>query len=248
MDIQQIIRIFEKKVRDSTTLKGIARGASQYTDAQAYAEKTAEELVKSIERFVSIESLTQEDAVALFGPALESNYKVVAAICRQVQERINEAAKIGAGVLEPEFDMARAQQVGIAITDAENKTPDLVRNLVTENSLNVVGDSIRKNSEAQENMGLKVHVVRKYSGKGLRAGTKYAEPCQWCLKRCGSWDNYKDAQAAGCFERHPGCLCTIDYDVEKTHYTVRGRGAWWERNEHGMWKQSRSESKSKKKE
>lgn len=225
-DVQQIIRVFEKKIRDSVTLKNIARKASQYPDAQKYAKKSAEILLEAIGRFVDVLDLQQDEAVAIFGAGLEANYKEVASICRRVQQRINERAGINLGVLEPKFDAARAQGIGLAITDAEQKTIDYVKNLVINNSLNVVDDAIRDNSEAQERMGLTVHITRTYDDVGLRDGTKYAEPCRWCLDREGEWTDYKEAYDAGAFQRHPGCGCVITYEVGKTRTWQNRSGGW----------------------
>ena len=103
--------------------------------------------------------------------------------------------------------------------------PGLVKNLIKQSTIGAVDETIRRNAEAREEMGLDVSIVRTYSDVGLRAGTKYSEDCEWCLERCGEWDNYKDAKDAGCFERHPGCLCMIDYHVGKTH-SVSSGGGW----------------------
>ncbi len=225
-DVQQIVRVFEKKVRDSKALKDLAKKASRYPDAQKYAEKSAETLMEAIEQFVDVLNLPQDEAVAIFGAGLEANYKEVSNICKQVQKKTNKRIGIDIGALEPEFDITRAQGIGIAITDAEEKTRDFVRNLITNNSLSIVDDAIKINSQAQESMGLTVHITRRYDGVGLRDGTKYAEPCQWCLEREGDWTDYKEAYEAGAFQRHPGCGCVITYEVGKTRTWQNRAGGW----------------------
>ncbi len=222
-DVEQIVRVFEKRIRDSTTLTALARKASKYPDAQDYAKKTADLLMKTVERFVDVTNLTQEEAETIFEAVLESNHKQVASICRRVQARINERAGVQLGVLDPKFDVSRARGIGTAITDAEEITPDYVRNLITNNSLSVVDDSIRINSESQESMGLKVHITRRYDDVGLHDGK---DVCQWCLEREGDWTDYREAYDAGAFQRHPGCGCVITYEVGKTRTWQNRAGGW----------------------
>lgn len=78
-------------------------------------------------------------------------------------------------------------------------------------------ETIRINAEVNAEMGLETRITRTYGDVGLHAGTPYAQDCEWCLARCGEWTNVEEAKAAGVFERHPGCQCTVDYKVGKTH-------------------------------
>ena len=79
------------------------------------------------------------------------------------------------------------------------------------------------NAEAAANMGLETHIVRTYDGVGLHNGK---DPCKWCMDRAGDWTDYQSAYDAGCFERHPGCGCRIDYHVGKTRTWSNRAGTW----------------------
>lgn len=223
MDVTQIIRVYEKRLRDSPTIKDIAVKAATYNDAQNYSTKTAEALLDVLKRYVDVTTLTQDEALELFPVVLERNYVEVARICANVQQKINKSAGLGLKALEPDFNLGKAQGLATAITDMEEVTDDYIRNLVINNSRSIVDDTIRINAEAEANMGLVVHITRRYDDVGLHGGK---DVCQWCLDREGEWDSYQDAYAAGVFERHPGCGCVIDYHVGKTHTWSNSKGGW----------------------
>lgn len=223
MDVTQIIRVYEKRLRDSPTIKDIAVKAATYKDAQNYSTKTAEALLDVLKRYVDVTALTQDEALELLPVVLERNYVEVVRICANVQQKINKNAGLGLKALEPEFNLGKAQGLATAITDMEEVTDDYIRNLVINNSRSIVDDTVRINAEAEANMGLVVHIARRYDDVGLHGGK---DVCQWCMEREGEWDNYQEALAAGAFERHPGCGCVIDYHVGKTHTWSNTKGAW----------------------
>jgi hypothetical protein len=168
-------------------------------------------------------TVTYDDAVQIFEAVMQENYSEVTRVCAKGHNGIYRKAGVGLNALTPEFNAEKARGLATAITDAEEVTDDYVRGLVTNNSLGVVDDAIRINSEASENVGLFVHIVRRYDDVGLHNGK---DVCQWCMEREGEWDDYQDALAAGAFERHPGCGCIIDYNVGKTHTWSNTKGAW----------------------
>lgn len=223
MDVTQIIRVYEKRLRDSPTIKDIAVKAATYKDAQNYSTKTAEALIDVLKRYVDVTALTQDEALELFPAVLERNYVEVVRICANVQQKINKRAGLGLKALEPEFNLEKAQGLATAITDMEEVTDDYIRNLVINNSRSIVDDTVRINAEAEANMGLVVHITRRYDDVGLHGGK---DVCQWCLDREGEWDSYPEARAAGVFERHPGCGCVIDYHVGKTRTWSNSKGGW----------------------
>ena len=168
-------------------------------------------------------TVTYDDAVRIFEAAMQKNYSEVTKVCAKVQRGMYRKAGVGLNALTPEFNAEKARGIAQVITDAEEVTDDYMRNLVKNNALGVVDDMIRINSEASENVGLYVHIVRRYDDVGLHNGK---DVCQWCMEREGEWDNYQEALAAGAFERHPGCGCVIDYHVGKTHTWSNTKGAW----------------------
>jgi hypothetical protein len=214
-DVKTILRNYmrsKKAVRDIDTF-----GA-----AQNYAEKLGNILADAIG--TDFEDIAEEDLALVLRSVLKRAYDDSAVAAASAQYRQNQKAKLGIGTLRAEFDPADADKVAEELA-GKIAAPGLVENLIKQSTIGAVDETIRRNAEAREEMGLDVSIVRTYSDVGLRAGTKYSEDCEWCLERCGEWDNYKDAKDAGCFERHPGCLCMIDYHVGRTHSVSTG-GSW----------------------
>lgn len=223
MDVEKVIRIFKKRLNDNTQLRRMYSGAKNYDDALQFAAKTASMLFVTIDEFANVTELEYETAVDLLIPMLEMNHGEVIRVCEKVQQLINDKAKIGVGVLSPEFDKEKAKGLVEGIVDVVEVTADYVKGLITNNSLSVVDETIRMNAEAEANIGLKVKITRKYDDVGLHNGK---DVCQWCLDREGTWDNYQDAYDAGAFQRHAGCHCTITYEVGKTRTRQTRAGSW----------------------
>lgn len=222
-DVNQILRVYGKRLSSNVRLKALAERAVNYKDAQEFATKTADVLCNVLKLYMDPATVSPEDAMQIFTAVTRRNYTVVADICEQVQRKIYTDAGVGLNALAPEFNTTRARKLASAITDAEQVTDDFVRNMVVNSARSVVDDAIRINSEASENVGLTVHIKRRYDDVGLHNGK---DVCQWCLDREGEWDNYEDAYNAGAFERHPGCGCTIEYEVGRTHTWSNSMYGW----------------------
>jgi hypothetical protein len=213
-------RLLRKNVR----LNALAEKAWSYKDAHEFADKAADLVFEVLKLHMDDPAnITREEAVQIFTAVMKKNHEEVVRVCARAQNDMYRKAGVGLNALTPEFNAEKARGIAQVITDAEEVTDDYMRNLVKNNALGVVDDMIRINSEASENVGLYVHIVRKYDDVGLHNGK---DVCQWCMEREGEWDNYQEALAAGAFERHPGCGCVIDYHVGKTHTWSNTKGAW----------------------
>lgn len=201
--------------------KKMMRDIAGFEDAQKYAESLGKALADALGN--DFTEVDEADLAMLLQPLLRRAYDDSATGAMMAQRSANKKAKLSIGTLRPEFDPDYADKMA---EELAGKLVDIrfVQNLIDQRTLGAVDETVRKNAEAHEEMGLDVHIVRTYSDVGLRAGTKYSEDCQWCLSRCGDWDNYREAYDAGCFERHPGCLCVIEYQVGKTHTVSKGSG------------------------
>lgn len=217
MDADKIVRAYMKAHK---TLKGI----KTYNDAQLYAEAVGKNATDALGEY-DFTNVSESELSAVLRLLMRQAHFDASSAAKVAQRLQNEAAGLGVGVLEAAFDPANVDKVAAELA-GKAVTKAFVGNLLQQQTVGAVDDTIKRNSEAHDSMGLRVHIVRKYSDVGLRDGTPYAEPCQWCLSRCGEWDNYKEAYNAGCFERHPGCLCEIDYEVGKTHTRTRGLSGW----------------------
>lgn len=222
-DVNQILRAYGKQLRKNVRLNHLAEKAWSYKDAHDFAGVAAELLCDVLKLYMDPTTVTYDDAVQIFTAVMKKNHEEVVRVCARAQNDMYRKAGVGLKALTPEFNAEKARGLATAITDAEEVTDDYVRNLVKNNALGVVDDTIRINSEASENVGLYVHIVRRYDDVGLHNGK---DVCQWCMDRQGEWDNYQEALAAGAFERHPGCGCLIDYHVGKTHTWSNTKGAW----------------------
>ena len=220
MDAAQIIRMYDKRVKDLPI-----RVIENYVDAQKYARKAGGMVADLLSNpnFVDLESMTEDEAVALFASVLRHNYDNVVKACRAAQGGVNRRVRVGLGVLDADFDAEGVREIVSTILDTQEYTPDFVKNLIVNQSNKIVDRTIRTNAEAQSSTGLTVHIVRRYDDVGLHGGK---DPCQWCLKRAGDWDDYSEAYAAGCFERHPGCGCVIEYNVGRTHTWSNSMYGW----------------------
>ena len=220
MDAAQIIRMYDKRVKDLPI-----RVIENYVDAQKYARKAGGMVADLLSNpnFVDLESMTEDEAVALFASVLRHNYDNVVKACRAAQGGVKRRARVALGVLDADFDAEGVREIVSTILDTQEYTPDFVKNLIVNQSNKIVDRTIRTNAEAQSSTGLAVHIVRRYDDVGLHGGK---DPCQWCLKRAGDWDDYSEAYAAGCFERHPGCGCVIEYNVGRTHTWSNSMYGW----------------------
>lgn len=221
VDAERLLKIYRKA-------RARLGKIENFKDAQDYAESLSAAIARILGD-MDLTEATEEEIAAMLRPTLKEAQNDAIRAARLAQNAQNAAVRLNIGTLTAEASTAAPLEIAEQLA-GKAVTKDFVEGLLSQKIIGSIDETERKNIEARDNMGLKVHIVRKYSDRGLRAGTKYAEPCQWCLSRCGEWDNYQAAKAAGCFERHPGCLCTIDYDTGKIHYAVRGRGAWWKKD------------------
>lgn len=225
MNIEQVLRSYRTKINNSERLRKLAINPKTYRDVEAYAKGTGRELADALQKFAELESLSEEELFEVLDICLQTNHADVVKVAKKVQQRIYDAADIGIGVLEPDYDREAIKVLTESLIDGRESFDNL-KNLVIKESLKNSDNMIIENSKAAGNMGLKTRIIRKYDGVGLRNGTKYAEPCEWCLARQGEWDDYGEAMAAGAFERHPGCGCYISYEVGKTRRWSTSAGQW----------------------
>ena len=224
-EVEQVLRTYRRNLSNNSKLRRILMNPNGYHDVVTYAKAAGVELADAMLKFGNLENLAEDELFTLFDTCLQANHSDVMKLAKKVQRMIYDAADIGIGVLEPEYDRTKAKNLVDALIDGR-ETFDNLKNLLSKESLRTSDDTIRKNSEAAEKMGLKTRIIRRYDGVGLRDDTKYAEPCKWCLEREGEWDNYADALADGAFNRHPGCGCYIEYKVGKTHTWSNSAGVW----------------------
>ena len=196
---------------------------TSYRMAEMTAENLADCFVKQI--VMVYDTISVEDALDVLPPLLQKNHDYVAEYAMQVQKHIDEAVDIGVLPVKPEFDAERAANLAESIANIDLKaTEETLRLRIDNFSKHIVDESLRKNAQTRQNMGLDIRVVREYDDKGLHKGK---DPCVWCLQREGTW-TYNEAQEHGVWERHPGCGCTITYLTQKGNVQrLNGLSGMW---------------------
>ena len=212
-DANQIMGAYGRLLRKNVRLNAFAQKAWSYKDAYEFADKAADLVFEVLKLHMGDPAnITRDEAVQIFTAVMKKNHEEVVKVCARAQNDMYRKAGVGLKALTPEF-----------VTESEEITDDYLRNLVRNNSLGVVDETLRVNAAAATNMGLAVHITRTYDDVGLHGGK---DVCQWCMDRAGDWTDYAEAYHAGAFERHPGCGCMIEYHVGKTHTWQNRAGGW----------------------
>lgn len=225
VDVERVVRIYKNRIRKNELMKALAENAADFRDVARYAAGSVDELTAAVTAAGDIAALPESELTELLDAGLRASHGDVTRICRRVQRKINDRARLGIGILTPEYDRQAAADVAQALAETAT-TSDALSAQLKKAVLGVVDESIKRNFEAAGEIGLNVRITRRYDNIGLRSGTKHAEDCQWCLAREGTWDNVDEAEAAGAFERHPGCGCVITYEVGKTRTWSNAAGKW----------------------
>lgn len=227
MDKDKVLAEFERRVESNQTLKALMKKIKSHDDAIKYAKEIGAELGGVLSEVADLSDSDVDEVSEMLTPCFRLSYGNLRDVCNQSQRVILKRMGLDIGILDPkEYTAEDIIKASKDIVNLSEITKQYLQNITTKSALSVVDDSVRVNAEAREKMGLKVHIVRRYDDVGLRDGTKYAEPCKWCLAREGEWDSYEDAVAAGAFERHPGCGCYIGYEVGKTRRWSMRAGTW----------------------
>lgn len=193
---------------------------NSYKDALDFAQFAAQKL-NLIVRPEVFEGMSEQEVFAYIEPLFREMHSRVSTAARTVQSRINRSAGIGLNPLVAEYDAAAVQTIAVKIVGGEAlaEIPKDIASVACKD----VDETARKNMEAQDRSGLEVKIIRRYDGVGVHNGK---DVCQWCLDREGEFDSYADAFNAGVFERHPGCGCTVEYHVGRTHSFRGADGSW----------------------
>ena len=197
----------DKKCRD---LYGkIRSGDASYATATKLAHQIGTDLAKVLVRYAPETSIDEWDLDDLLPKALGLDHHMVSEACRQVQEKINKDAGLGVKYKEPKFNSNRAY--GLVdelksgdISDVTGKLSEQIINF----SDSVVDDAIYTNASTLSNAGVKAFITRTLVGN---------KSCEWCEEAQGTYD-YWEVKGTNhpVWRRHLGCVCEIDFHIEKT--------------------------------
>ena len=209
--LQKIKAAFENARLDSKLLQGLLekleRDQANYLDANQYAIEIGEILSKVLGAYLNNDSLPNGKmyyniAKRLLDDVLGRNYELVTDYTRKVQEDLNIKAKIGLSVQIPELNQDRI--VGLVNRLASEEDFGAVKWLLDETIVNftqsIVDDSIQKNAEFHNKVGLHPKITRKTAGKC----------CKWCQGLEGSY-RYPSVPH-DVYRRHINCRCTVEYN------------------------------------
>ena len=226
--------------KDLKRIANRVRDGTDYQDANEYAVRVGELLVKSIDdNTQTLPYMSQEVARELLTPLLSETHDLVAGASAQVQKNMNNAAGIGLEALEPDLDTNRID--GLVNKVASYGTYDEARWVMHEPVINyhqaIVDQAIRKNASAHTKAGFEAVIIRKteahktITGRKIIRGRaypyKYTVPCKWCAGLEGVY-RYKDVSNRGndVFRRHEACRCIIIYKDGNKTIDVRTQHEW----------------------
>lgn len=226
--------------KDLKRIANRVRDGTDYQDANEYAVRVGELLVKSIDdNTQTLAYMSEEVAREVLPPLLSETHDLVAGASAQVQKNMNNAAGIGLEALEPDLDTNRID--GLVNKVASYATYDEARWVMHEPVVNyhqaIVDQAIRKNASAHSKAGFDAVIIRKteahktITGRKIIRGRaypyKYTVPCKWCAGLEGVY-KYSEVKNTGndVFRRHEACRCIIIYkDANKT-VNVRTQHEW----------------------
>ena len=96
------------------------------------------------------------------------------------------------------------------MTDGDRKS-------IETNLLKVYDDSLYRNAENANGVGLEVRVSREYDNVGLSGNRE----CTFCKERECDNVTLQEAYSIGAFQRHEGCGCVIEYVSAKGERTYQ---------------------------
>ena len=201
--LSEVLRRYEE------ALKKHGKSAKTLAEAQALSGRLgkdlgrilAEELLKAFPSG----PVSEEVAMAVIPAALRKNSSVVSGFVREIQKKLNEAARVPAPA-EGRFRQERAANLARWVAKQEEFADHetIFSQYVEQNSRMTVDDAVRDQVKAHYGMGLSPKIIRK-AAPGC---------CDWCTKHAGTVD-YGPGMDKEIFRRHKNCPCLIEYDPDK---------------------------------
>lgn len=172
-----------------------------YKDAKSYADRVGNEWARLLSEYGD-NAVEHLDDVS---KAMLKAYSESAYYTKNLQQNLNEKAKIGIKVIEPRIDETRIASLITKLAE-ENANwllgSDVVKNIASA----AVNDTIEANARFQSKAGLKTTMIRHTGGKC----------CDWCesIAQGGREFAYGE-QPDEFFAMHKDCTCWIEYKTSK---------------------------------
>ena len=198
--LSEVLRRYEE------ALKKHGKSAKTHAEAQALSGRLgkdlgrilAEELLKAF----PAGAVPEDVAMGVIPAALRRNSDIVSGFVREIQKRLNEAARVPTPP-ESRFRYERAANLARWVSKQESFADHetIFSQYVEQNSRMTVDDAVRDQVKAHYGMGLSPKIIRK-AAPGC---------CDWCTKHAGTVD-YSKGMDKEIFRRHKNCPCLIEYD------------------------------------
>lgn len=213
---------FEKGFNSSDTIKNlydkVTNGKASYKEANDFAIEVGELLAKAYQKNLSSQVLPDRRmyyniAKRIIEPTMKNNYSLITYVVKEVQQHMNDEAKIGIKPVIPEFKQDKIDGI---INRISNETDfDEVKWIVDEPivtySQSIVDDAIKENAEFHFNSGMTPKIIRRVAGNC----------CEWCQQVAGTY-LYPNIPR-NVYRRHQRCRCTVEYHVGKFKQDVHSK-------------------------
>lgn len=211
--LEQMRRDFTEAYNNNKHIQrylALVRGKrADYKTADSYAMEVGEIREKVILGYLPDISPAEYEEVAaqIILPQLKDNHELAAELCVEVQQILNQKARIGLKAKAPEFNTDKAN--GLIKKLAEAQTQEEAKAVIYQNittfTKGVVSDAIYDNATLHYDVGLSP-VIKRVAFSGC---------CKWCTDLAGVY-KYEEVKNAGndVYRFHANCRCHIIYDPQ----------------------------------
>ena len=206
---KKIDKTFDELVEADESLSGLIetiKTQGTWDDAQSCASKIGQHRSRAFLQNISSDILPNGQmyyniANRIIPPALQSDYDLISEVCMEVQEQVNEAARIGIRAQQADLNTDRIDGIVNRISSEPFDDVKWLLDAPIENFMrSVVDDHVEKNADFHYKSGLNPVIKRTTDGKC----------CEWCTNLAGEYP-YKPGMNREVFRRHENCGCTVAY-------------------------------------
>ncbi|UNT97143.1 hypothetical protein [Allobaculum mucilyticum] len=223
---KKIDKTFDELVEADEFLSGLIekiKTQGTWDDAQSCASKIGQHRSRAFLQNISSDILPNGQmyyniANRIIPPALQSDYDLISEVCMEVQEQVNEEARIGIRAQQADLNTDRIDGIVNRISSEPFDDVKWLLDAPIENFMrSVVDDHVEKNADFHYKSGLNPVIKRTTDGKC----------CKWCSQHAGTFP-YKPDMDREVFRRHENCGCLVAYypDAKSKQYQDAHSKKW----------------------
>ncbi len=208
--LEKIKDDFEKDFNKSDLIdsiyKKIKNGSATYQEANKFAVETGEILSKTLQKHIKSDALPDGKmyyniANRVLGNTLDTNHKILAETCKNIQTQLNKNAGLGIKGIAPELNQDRIDGLveKIVSYDDFDKAKWLLDEPIVNFNQAIVNKAIETNADFHHKLGMQPKIIRKPTG----------HCCDWCQEVAGVYE-YPNVPK-NVYRVHRRCRCTVDY-------------------------------------